>query len=265
MPDFYNFFRQTDFTILEANYMDIGNDWKNMVGAFKHARMYYIRSGTAELTLTDKILTLEEGYLYFIPAFSVMAGNCKNSMGHYFIHMVPDIFTEHFFKMLPLKSRCPLAKEVADYLFLTIIHNNGVDSFYAHQSTDSALKLLFSQFFEDMKIEETDIGKFAKVFEYIDAHLGEKIYIKNLSSLIYLDDKYFANIFKKTFGVSVQQHILHKRVDQAKKLLTGDMTIAEISNMLGFFDPASFTNFFKKQVGLSPKQFRAKLLLSMTT
>lgn len=264
MSDFYNFFHQANFNVLEANYMEIGKEWKSMVNEFKHVRIYYIRSGSAELTLTNQTITLEEGYLYFIPAFSVLEGNCKSNMGHYFIHMAPDIFTEHFFKMLLLKNRRPLSREIADYLFLKIIKSSENDSFYSRQASDSALKLLFTNFFEGTKIEETNIGKFTKAFEYIDAHLGEKIYIKDLSKLVCLDDKYFSNIFKQTFGTSVQQHILNKRADRAKELLATDVTIAEISNALGFFDPASFTNFFKKQVGLSPKQFRSKFFKNIS-
>lgn len=260
MANFYNFFQTAKFDIENAAYLDVGKEWKHMVDDFKHVRIYYIRSGTAELTLTDKTITLREGYLYFIPAFSILGGNCENHMGHYFIHIIPDLLTEHFFKMLPLKTCCPMDKNIADYLFLTIIKNVGNDSFHSRQATDSALKLLFSQFFDGVKIEETDIGKFAKVFEYIDTHIGEKIYIKDLSALVYLDDVYFSNLFKKTFGISLQQHILRKRIDRAKELLATDITITEITNALGFFDAASFSNFFKKQTSMSPREFRNRLL-----
>ncbi|WP_251548207.1 helix-turn-helix domain-containing protein [Pumilibacter intestinalis] len=259
MLNFYNFFQSAKLDIQKAAYLDIGKEWKSMVNDFKHVRLYYIRSGCAELTLTNKTVTLEEGYLYFIPAFSILEGNCKNHMGHYFVHIIPDILTEHFFKILPLKSKCFLERDIADYLFLTIIKNNEQNSLHSRQATDSALKLLFSYFFEGINIEENDVGKFADVFEYIDTHIGEKIYIKDLSALVYLDDAYFSNLFKKTFGISLQQHILLKRVDRAKELLATNATISEISNQLGFFDAASFSNFFKKQTTMSPKTFRKHL------
>lgn len=37
------------------------------------------------------------------------------------------------------------------------------------------------------------------------------------------------------------------------------MTIADIANALDFYDAASFTNFFKKQTNLTPKDFRKQL------
>ena len=71
MLNFYNFFQSAKLDIQKAAYLDIGKEWKSMVNDFKHVRLYYIRSGCAELTLTNKTVTLEEGYLYFIPAFSI--------------------------------------------------------------------------------------------------------------------------------------------------------------------------------------------------
>lgn len=265
MGDFYNFFQLAKFDVAIASFLDIGKEWKNMVSDFKYVRIYYIRSGSAELALTDGKLALEEGYMYFIPAFSILEGSCKNHMGHYFIHIIPDILTEHFFKILPVKTRCKMDKNLADYLFLTLAANYRNTSFYSQVAADSALKLILSYFFEDISIEEqTNFGRFTKVFEYIDEHIGEKIYIKDLSALVYMDDAYFSNLFKKTFGISLQRYILQKRTDKAKSLLATDKTIAEIANTLNFFDAASFTNFFKKQTNVSPKDFRRKLFETKT-
>ena len=47
---------------------------------------------------------------------------------------------------------------------------------------------------------------------------------------------------------------------EAKRLLTyGSSPVKEIAYRLGFKDPFYFSNFFKKQVGLSPKEYRQSL------
>ncbi len=259
MNEFNNFFQSAAFNIDVASYLDVENEWHNMVNDFKYVRIYYIRSGSAELVLTDGTLKLEEGYMYFIPALSILDGTCDNRMGHYFIHIIPDILTESFFKLLNIKTRCKIDREIADYLFCAIAQNYNKNTFYSQQTTDSALKLILSHFFQNVEPEKTDFAKFAKVFDYIDNHIGEKIRIKDLSALVFLDDVYFSNLFKKTFGISLQAHILQKRTNKAKALLATDATIAEIANTLNFFDAASFTNFFKRQTNMSPKEFRKKL------
>lgn len=254
-----NFFQSAAFNVVTASYLDVEKEWHNMVNDFKYVRIYYIRSGSAELILTDGTLKLEEGYMYFIPALSILDGTCNHRMGHYFIHIIPDILTESFFKLLKIQTSCKLDKEIADYLFRAIAQNYNKNTFYSQQTTDSALKLILSHFFKDVEPEKTDFSKFAKVFAYIDNHIEEKISIKDLSSLVFLDEVYFSNLFKKTFGISLQSHILQKRTNKAKALLATDATVAEIANTLNFFDAASFTNFFKRQTNMSPKEFRKRL------
>lgn len=266
MSNLSNFFQSANIEIAMAGYLDVGSEWKYMVQDFLYVRLYYIRSGSARLTLTNGVLELEEGYLYFIPAFSILNGTCDKQMGHYFIHIIPDLFSEHFFKVLSPKHRCKLDVQTADYLFRTVIFQHEVHSLAAEMATDSALKLIFSYFFAglDTTIAQNNLNRFIKVFNYIDEHIQEKIRIRDLSALVYADDAYFSNLFKKTFGISLQQYILDKRLDRAKSMLATEMTISEIANQLNFFDAASFTNFFKKQVGMTPKDFRLKLFSDRT-
>ena len=261
MSNLSNFFQSSKMEIMMAGYLDIGSEWKYMVNDFLYVRLYYIRSGSARLTLTNGTLDLEEGYLYFIPAFSILSGACEQQMGHYFIHIIPDLFSEHFFKVLSPKHCCKLDVQTADYLFRTVIFNHEARTLSAEMATDSALKLIFSYFFAglDTTVTQNNFNRFVKVFNYIDEHIQEKIRISDLSALVYADDAYFSNLFKKTFGISLQKYILDKRMDRAKSMLATEMTISEIANQLNFFDAASFTNFFKKQAGMTPKDFRHKL------
>ncbi len=263
MNDFYNFLQSTKLDIT-AGYMNVGSEWKYMINDFLYVRIYYIRSGSATLILTNQTLDLEEGYLYFIPAFSILNGSCDKQMGHYFIHITPDILTEHFFKILPLNKKCKMDRQTADYLFPLIVNNYQIETLAAKIMTDSALKLILSNFFIGVEptASQNNLKRFTKVFEYIDEHINEKIYIKDLAALVYTDDGYFSNLFKKTFGISIQKYILEKKTDRAKSLLATSMTISEIANQLNFFDAASFTNFFKKQTNVTPKYFRQKLFMS---
>jgi len=41
-----------------------------------------------------------------------------------------------------------------------------------------------------------------------------------------------------------------------RNLVYTSMTVSVVSHTLGFSDPAYFTRFFKREVGVSPKEFR---------
>lgn len=62
---------------------------------------------------------------------------------------------------------------------------------------------------------------------------------------------------RKSIGRSAQQ-IIHDRVmlEARRRLVYTAMTIGEVCNALGFADPAYFTRFFKRETGLSPRDFR---------
>lgn len=49
-------------------------------------------------------------------------------------------------------------------------------------------------------------------------------------------------------------------ISEAKNLLTGgDQSVSEIAYALGFENPPYFSKLFKKEVGVTPNEFRFKL------
>lgn len=66
------------------------------------------------------------------------------------------------------------------------------------------------------------------------------------------------NAVKTMFGCTAKKYLVSKAVEQSKKLLiTTDEPIKNISLEVGFSQESNFTNFFKKNTGLTPGQFRA--------
>lgn len=62
---------------------------------------------------------------------------------------------------------------------------------------------------------------------------------------------------KNITGQNAGEYIRFKTIQEAQRLLKyTTMTSNEISYHLGFLDPAYFSRFFKREVGLSPKYFR---------
>ena len=51
-------------------------------------------------------------------------------------------------------------------------------------------------------------------------------------------------------------YISEVRVGSAKDLLAGEMTIAEVAKEAGFRDSAALIRIFKKNVGMTPGQYR---------
>lgn len=268
MNNFYNLFQTTNFSIQNAGCLEVGKEWHSMVDSFDYVRIYYVRKGSAEITLSTGKLRLEEGNLYFIPPFNIISGNCETKMEHYFVHLIPDVFTEHFFALLAMKKNVPLSIHIADYLFPNIIYNCKNSAAYSQIITHNSIHLILSYFLEEKSemLADNNLTKFIKVFDYIDSHIDETIRIQDLANLMYMSKVYFSNLFKKSFGISLQQYIIQKKLDRSRILLTNNtLSIADIAEKLNFYDASAFTTFFKKHTGASPKEFRNQFFAPSAT
>lgn len=69
---------------------------------------------------------------------------------------------------------------------------------------------------------------------------------------------YFSIQFKKYVGISAIKYLTKKRVYLAKDLLSKgpDLSILDISGMLGFENPSTFSKHFKQEFNLTPKEYR---------
>jgi AraC-like DNA-binding protein len=69
---------------------------------------------------------------------------------------------------------------------------------------------------------------------------------------------YFSTQFKKYVGVSPIDYLIKKRVHLSADLLINNrkLKILDISLMLGFENPSTFSKHFKQEFNLTPKEYR---------
>ncbi|WP_424768453.1 response regulator [Paenibacillus sp. sgz302251] len=91
-----------------------------------------------------------------------------------------------------------------------------------------------------------------------DNYSDPEISIQRLCSHLHISTGYFSGVFKKEVKMTFVQYLMHTRMDAAKELLrTTELKAFEIAERVGFADPNYFSFCFKKQVGVSPKEYRS--------
>ena len=67
--------------------------------------------------------------------------------------------------------------------------------------------------------------------------------------------------FVTSFGVSPKEFIMQKKIEAAKRMIaTNESTLQSIATVLHFCDSHHFFRCFKKYTGMSPSEYRGRLL-----
>lgn len=115
------------------------------------------------------------------------------------------------------------------------------------------------------EMEKGKIGKedqstlYLQIEQYIDQNFRQKISLDEIAESLHANRSYLSRLYKVKSGINLFDAILYRRIEAAKEyLLKTDMKTYEISEVVGFENPGYFSKVFKKQTGVSPKEYRKR-------
>lgn len=93
------------------------------------------------------------------------------------------------------------------------------------------------------------------VCNYLEENYTKTITLNDLSDLTGWSKYHLLRTFTRKMGISPNSYLETIRVNHAKKLLEQGIKPIEVTFLTGFSDQSHLTKFFKRQVGLTPKQY----------
>lgn len=108
------------------------------------------------------------------------------------------------------------------------------------------------------KAEENEI--ISQACEYIAENISDPdLGLQSVSDNAGLSVAYFSQLFKTEKGIGLNSYITENRVTNAMKLLeTTELKAEEITERCGFSTASYFGRVFKKQTGMTPREYRSR-------
>jgi AraC family transcriptional regulator len=96
-----------------------------------------------------------------------------------------------------------------------------------------------------------------RLFDYIQAHLGERIGRHELAKVLHMSVGRLSVRFKVSTGMTLRQYIARQRVESACGMMkSSGESLSRIAIACGLCDQAHFSRTFRRVLGVSPAAWR---------
>lgn len=209
-----------------------------------------------------------KGQLYLLPAKSLQTFYTQeeNPYEKYYCHFDARCGGVDLFELLKLPLYVPAKEpEKVIRIFESMIEHVQGESLNSLLQVKKDMLDLIVCYLESCPAEkikmsgtEADIA-FSRAIDYVENHLNENITVKKMAEEAGYQSGYFTKIFQKRMGISPQQFIARKKTQKAIEMLTSaNLSVSVIAEELGFSNQFYFCNFFKKQTGMTPTEYRCR-------
>jgi AraC-like DNA-binding protein len=105
----------------------------------------------------------------------------------------------------------------------------------------------------------TAVGKSEHILAYLRKHYREPLTNELVAERFSYHKNYVNQILRSEVGTTLHSYLLNYRITVAVRLIaSGEYTVAEVAEQVGFSDLAHFSRAFKKIIGKPPTEYKPK-------
>lgn len=224
------------------------------------AQINYCIKGEGKLIVNNKIYSIHQGMSFFLPAH--LKHEYYTIEDHWSIHWVTFSGTslETLLSSLQMTDAMVLTHHSLskiDQLWSQIFSAIKKDTQYGTYRASAYLYEYLLEYHHDLLIslEKTSLAdqKFKAVIDYIHLNYMKDIRLTDLTAINNVSPQYLCKQFQKNFNMRPFEYITKKRLQVSKSLLmSGNYTVNETAELIGYHDCSYFCKLFRKYEGMSP-------------
>lgn len=213
----------------------------------KYTLIHYVLSGKGTLYARGQVFTVEAGQAFLILPGEVTTytADAENPW-HYRWIGFNGMLSERFHSLPPVF-------QPPDTLFEKMFRLAEDPSVTEHRLAAELFGLYAALFSKN-----TANPHVRRVESYIRAAYMHPIRVEQIAAELNLDRRYLSRLFKEKTGQTVQDFLIHVRMEEAATLLRQGCGVADTARLVGYEDMANFSKMFKRHYGKSPSLFVEK-------
>lgn len=225
--------------------------------------MMYILKGTCFVTVGSHTMQAMAGQLIFLDCYAPHAYGTDSGFEAPWIHFDGPM-ARIFYETIVSEKGSLLYPAHPDAIHRSLY--NIYDTFrsrapIAEDQISGTITNILSDLLSSEKTQQvsgkTQIG-ISEAISHINKYFYKSITLQELADIAALSPYYFSRIFARETGMTPHKYLISTRMANAKFLLkTSQMSVKEIAIRSGFSDESGFCTTFKKQEGMTPKEYRS--------
>ncbi len=218
----------------------------------------YYTHGGHRFTFADQVITAHADDVVYLPA------------GSAYTNEVLDENTEYYqvdFKMFqggeyhPLQTGARIIRPPESDAFLPLVKELYDEFSSAMRSVYTCSGILLRLVGEFHRVEsehllrQTGVTRIMKSVAYLQEHYSCDTSLDELAQMANTCPSNLEKVFRKCYGTTPIAYRNQLRVNRAKQLLDGGLSIGETAEKVGFADLCYFSRVFKRATGITPGEY----------
>lgn len=249
---------QKDIQGIETDCFVFESDTNSMriKSVLKKNCVFLITNGKGQFNISNKSIHFKSGDLIF--AFKGESIQCEPSEDCQYMYIHFDgTRTEELFRRFDITPKNRLFEGFDGIIPLWRDSLATASDTTIDLASESILLYTFSRLFKNSTKRNNLISKILEISEneFADPDLS----VNSIADLLGYNPKYISHVFKEKMGITYSEYLRNLRIKYAVSLFDhGIDSVKNVAFLSGFTDPLYFSTIFKKSLGVSPKDYKAK-------